>query len=200
MTTFINKDKLFLDEESFKSMVPSSRNVSDTQTIYYSIALSQTQQVKEIMGRDFYYDMVNSYTDFIDSGITMGIHYEYLMDNFLKPILAFTTYKRLINNLSFKLKEGGLRSNIETNTELAQPQDRGYIISEITRDIDTFIADMKHYIYDNRIYFPLYKGQLENDNRNDVNFGIGKVSNTKRNIYSGANQPVYQSKDQNNWF
>ena len=186
MNTFINNDKLFITEEVFKSMVPSSRGTSDTQTIYYSIALSQQQTIKEIFGRDLYEYVLNQYTLYVDSGITMEEHYSTLMDNYLKPILAFSTYKRLINNLSFKLKEGGLRYTIDQTTELAQYQDRQYIISEITNDINHFIGDMKHYILENVSYFPLYNQGFVGAEKQIENFGIGKVSNGKRNIYESG--------------
>lgn len=198
MATFINKDKLFLDENTFKAMVPSSRNITDTQTIYYCIALSQTQGLKEIMGRDFYDDMVSKYTSYIDSGVTMETHYYYLYENYLLPILSFSTYKRLIANLSFRMKEDGLRSSISNNSELATSQDRGYIIGEITTDIDNFIQDMKHYIYDNRSYFPLYKGKVEGDDRNEVNINIGKVERRRSNIYSSGDQLYNNNKP--SWF
>jgi hypothetical protein len=195
MTTFINKDKLFLDENTFKSMVPSSRNVSDTQTIYYNIALSQTQTLKTIMGRDFYDDMVVQYTLYADSGVSMEEHYSYLFENFLLPILSFSTYKRLISSLSYRLKEDGLRAALTSSSELASPEDRGFIISEITNDINNFIADMKHYIFDNRSYFPLYKGHLDGDDKNPVSFGIGKVEKRRNNIYTEGKSIYTQNRD-----
>ena len=86
MNTFINNEKLFIDEETFKSMVPSSRNVTDTQTIYYSISLSQQQIIKETLGRNLYEDILSKYTSYIDSGVTMEEHYLYLIDNFINRI------------------------------------------------------------------------------------------------------------------
>jgi hypothetical protein len=194
MTTFINSDKLFLDETSFKSMVPSSRNITDTQTIYYCIALSQKQSIKNLLGDDLYADMVTKYTLYVDSGTSMETHYSYLMENYLKPILSFSTYKRLINNLSFKLKEGGLRYSVEQTSELALPQDRGTIIQEITADIDTFIKDMKKYIYDNRVYFPLYDQGFEGVVNPETNFSIGKVDNPAKNRYSEGEQNDYYKR------
>lgn len=180
MNTFINKDKLFITEDVFKAMIPSSKNVTDTQTIYYSIALSQQNTIKEILGRDLYNDILDKYTLFVDSGNSMSEHYTFLMDNYLKPILAFSTYKRLISSLSFKLKEGGLRYNISNNDELAQYQDRSSIISEITNDINHFISDMKLYISENSGLFPLYnQGFIGAGNRTE-NFSIGKIQNKRR--------------------
>lgn len=179
MNTFINKDKLFITEEVFKSMIPSSRNVTDTQTIYYSISLSQQNTIKEILGRDLYEDILDKYTQYIDSGVTMEEHYSFLVDNYIKPILAFATYKRLISSLSFKLKEGGLRYTVNGNDELAQYQDRNSIIGEITNDINLFIADMKYYISDNIQYFGLYNQGFNNINGNK-SLNIGKIQNKRR--------------------
>ena len=187
MDTFINNNKLFISEEVFKSMIPSARNVSDTQTIYYSIAISQNNVIKDMMGRDFYDDMVSKYTLFVDSGTSMTTEYSYLMNNYLKPILAFSTYKRMINNMSFKLRDGGLRSSVDANSELAQYQDRQSIIQEITNDINQFINDMKHYIHDNAGAFPLYKMGFEGSQDGASNtLSIGKVENPHKNVYQAG--------------
>lgn len=191
MNTFINEDKLFLTEELFKSMVSSSRNVTDTQSIFYSIALSQKKTIKDILGLLLYNDILLSYTNYVDSGTTIETHYDYLIHNYVQPILAFSTYKRLILNLSFKLKESGLRSSINQVDELVQYQDRNVIMSEITDDIDVFIKDMKKYIYDNRTYFPLYEGSFTNVNSEKVELNIGKINNPSKNIYSDGIQKRY---------
>jgi hypothetical protein len=181
---FINNEKLFLTEEEFKSMVPSSRNVTDTQSIYYSIALSQRQTIKGMLGDDLYEDINSKYTLYIDSGTSMSDCYTYLVENFIKPILSFSTYKRLITTLSFKLKEGGLRYNVDQTSELAMSEDRNIIIRDINNDIDLFIIDMKKYIYDNRSCFPLYNKGFDGVVDNQVSFGIGKITNPTKNIYS----------------
>jgi len=184
MNTFINEDKLFIDEETFKAMVPSSRNVSDTQSIYYAIALSQRNTIRDILGDDLYEDIVSDYTAYVNSGTSMSSCYTNLMNNYLKPILSFATYKRLINNLSFKLKEGGLRAVEDTTSYLADGNDRAIIKSEITSDINMFIRDMKKYIYDNQSRFPLYDQGFDGVNEKKVNLMIGKVENPKKSIYN----------------
>lgn len=190
MNNFINDDKLFLDEESFKAMTPQMRNVSDTQSIYNALALSQKKTIKDILGDDLYVDILNSYTSYVDSGVTIETHYNYLIHNFVQPILAFSTYKRLILTLSFKLKQGGLRYTVEEGSELAQYQDRNTIMAEITDDIDVFVRDMKKYIYDNRTYFPLYEeGFVGMNEKTQLN--IGKVNNPSKNIYSSGLQKRY---------
>lgn len=175
MNTFINNDRLLIDEDVFKSMVPSSRNISDTQTIYYCISMSQNQTIKSILGKDLYEDIIDQYTDYVDSGVTMSDKYDELISNYLQPILSFSAYKRLINHLSFKLKEGGLRYSIDQTTELAQLDDRSVIFNEITNDINNFIKDMKIFIYDNQSYFPLYDQGFTGVVGNVKNLTIGKI-------------------------
>ena len=181
MNTFIDNEKLLITEDEFKSMTPSARNVSDTQSIYYCIVMSQKTVIKSIIGEDLYADVMNKYTEYIDSGVTMEVHYLYLVNNFLKPILAFATFKRLVNMLSFKLKEGGLRYTVDNNTELAQAEDRGLILNEMTNDINQLILDMKHYIYDNTGSFSLYDQGFKGVEEQQVNLMIGKIGNNKRN-------------------
>lgn len=193
--TFINNDKLMLDEITLKSMCPNIKNISDTQTIYYNISLSQNNNIKGILGHELYVDVLDQYTKYIDSGISFSnTHYSYIINNFLKPILAFTTYKRLVTGLSFKLKEGGLRSQVDDNSDLASYQDRNYVIGELNNDIAGFIKDLKLYIYDNRVYFPLYNQGFEHINEHsDVMYGIGKVESNKKNYYSyGNNRNKYR--------
>ena len=106
------------------------------------------------------------------------------MNNFLKPILSFATYKRLIDNLSFKLKESGLRAIGNSDSFLAEGNDRGLIKQEITADINMFIHDMKKYIYDNQSCFPLYDQGFDGVENKTVSLMFGKVQNPSKSIYS----------------
>lgn len=171
----ISNNILFIDEEELKSMVPSTRNLGDTQTIYYATTLSQINNIKNVMGRDFYEDMVSKYTDYVDNGIDMEEHYDFLMDYHIKPILALYVYKRLILHTSFKLKEGGLRTSISADSELVTPSERGEVTGQITNDINDLIENMKYYIYDNSSYFPLFEGDYGDIYNEEVNLMIGKV-------------------------
>lgn len=173
MNNFINDKKLLIDEETFKSMVPSSRNITDTQTIYYVISMAQTQTIKSILGKDQYDDIITEYTNYVDSGETMSECYDYLIHNFLQPILSFTAYKRLINHLSFQLKTGGLRYSLDQTTELAGVEDRSMIMNEINNDVNVLIGDMKEYIKDNKTCFPLY--YTKNCNVETTTYTIGKL-------------------------
>lgn len=184
INTFINQDKLFIDEETLKAMTPSMRNVSDTETIYYAIALSQRNTIRDILGQDQYDDILADYTLFIDSGTIMSDCYTNLMNNFLKPILSFSTYKRLIDNLTFKLKEGGLRTVNDSSTYVAEGNDRAIIKQEITNDINMFIRDMKLYIYENQSCFPLYNKGFDGVGEHQINTIIGKVSNPSKSFYN----------------
>jgi len=65
-------------------------------------------------------------------------------------------------------------------------EDRNIIIRDINNDIDIFIIDMKKYIYDNRTCFPLYEQGFDGVCDTNVSFGIGKVSNPGKNIYSSG--------------
>jgi len=172
MNNFIDDKKLLVDEETFKSMVPSTRNITDTQTIYYVISMSQKQTIKSILGKPLYDDIVDKYTDYIDNGISLSECYEHLISNYLQPILSFSSYKRLINHLSFKLKEGGLRYSLDQTTELADLSDRSMVMTEINNDINVFISDMKEYIKENKGCFPLY---YEISNKTNTTFTIGKL-------------------------
>ena len=175
MNTFIDNDNLFLDEETLKSILPSTRNITDTQTIYYSISMSQ-KRIKTLIGTPMYLDILSKWTNHIVSGGTLSTCDDELIHYYIQPILAFSSYKRLINHLSFKLKEGGLRYSIDTTTELADVSDRELIMRDITGDIDVFIKDMKQYIYDNKNCFPLYKGDFSGICvENKVSLNIGKV-------------------------
>ena len=173
MNCFINDKILLIDEDTFKSMVPSARNITDTQTLYYIITMSQNQSIKGLLGKDFYDDLIEKYDEYINSGGTLTDCYDELIHNYLQPILSFSVYKRLINHLSFKLKEGGLRYSIDQTTELADINDRSSIISEINNDINVIISDMNDYIYDNRDCFPLFKFKYPKDETSL--FRIGKL-------------------------
>lgn len=195
MTNFINSDKLLIDEVTFKSMTPSSMNVTDTQSIFYSIAMSQKSTIKHLLGDDLYADLIRQYTLYVDSGVSMESHYFYITENYLKPILSFATYKRLISQMSFKLKDGGYRFVTDMNSELASSDDRNTARSELTNDIDTFIKDCKKYIYDNKAYFPLYDKGFQNVNSNTNTLTIGSVNKPRR--YSSGEQNVILRDDKN---
>lgn len=184
INTFINSDKLFIDPETFYAMVPSARKVSDTQSMYYSIAMCQKKTIRDILGQDLYDDILAKYTLYVDSGTSMSTEYTYLMNNYLKPILSIDTYRRLIDVLSNKLGDAGLRTVQETTTFPSEGNDKYIIKKELMDDINTFIKDMKKYIYDNQSSFTLYDQGFDGVNQKRVSLMIGKVQNPKKSIYN----------------
>ena len=165
---------LFLDETTLKAKVPSSRNVTDTQTIFYSIRQAQST-LKNVLGRDFYFDLVVKYEALVNSGVSFSACENELFYDYIQDIVALETYKRLIDHLSYKLRDGGLRASIDDNSELAQSQDRGMIQKNIIGDINGIIVDMKNYIYDNSGCFPLYNQGYEGIIPPSNSLNIGKI-------------------------
>lgn len=176
MDTFLDNEKLLLDEETLKSILPSTRNITDTQSMYYAITMSQ-KRLKSLVGIDQFELILEAWTEYIDSGTTLSDCYSSIIHNYFQPILAFSTYKRLINHLSFKLKEGGLRYSLDQTTELADVSDREIIQREITSDIDIIIKEMRQYIYENRGCFPKYNQGFDGicDYKKNVPLNIGKI-------------------------
>lgn len=145
-------EKLFINEEELKSMIPTSRNVSDTQTIFYSIKFSQIRELRPHIGERTFDDLLEKY---YTTGYTMTPCELDLVD-MMKEVLSLMTYKRLINHLSFKLRDGGLRYSISGSDELAPTDDRQMILREITKDVDVLLGQINIYIKENKDCFPLH--------------------------------------------
>jgi len=106
------------------------------------------------------------------------------MNDYLKVILSLMSYKRLITTLSYKLRDGGLRTTLDANSDLTTSGEMGSMKQEITADIDGFIVDMKTYISENVSCFPLYTNGFAGVGSDSVNLSIGKVQNPGKSIYN----------------
>lgn len=112
---------------------------------------------------------------------------EILYDDYLKMILAYSVYKRLVIDMTYQLENNGLRKKFSDVSEVAEKTELTYVRNEIQNDLDFYKTELIKYINNNRGDYPLYFN--DTDSRyNSLNDSRVKGYDFNMNI-SSSNYP-----------
>jgi len=143
------------------ALIPEVNNNLEQSYIEYNIQIAQKQIIRPILG----YGLYNKIQLELSGGTISGQD-EIIYNDYLKLILALSTFRRLVSSMSYNLENIGLRiklSEVSDPTDLPQ---QSYYRNHIQNDIDFFKAELVEYICKNRNDFPLYFNDTA-DVRND---------------------------------
>lgn len=148
-----------------------------------AILFTQDSLIKDSIGQEWY--------DQILSQLSGGTGYtttenQYIIDNYLKHILAYGVWQYLAITLSLQLNDSGLRIKTSDHSQAAESKDIAFIRDFIQNYIDSRRKEMKRYIDNNKTLYPLYYSNIYGDrpSNNVYNFKIGGVPRKNKNGYN----------------
>lgn len=143
-----------------------------------AIKLTQQSVIKPSIGQEWFDQLLTQ-----KSGGTYTIPNKYIVDNYLKYILAYSTWQYLVISLSLQINSAGLRIKVSEHSEAAQTKDIQYYRDFIQNWIDNTRKAMFRYIQDNKNLYPLYYNNKYNEQpkNNQYNWKIGGVGGIKSN-------------------
>lgn len=149
-----------------KTLVPSINNEIDNTLISNAILLIQNTLVRDTLTQDFYENII-AY-----SATTAN---KYLIDNFLKNLIAYGCWQYLAVSLSLQLNSAGLRIKVTDHSQAAESVDIAFYRTYIQNFIDVTRKEMDRYIFENQTLYPLYYSDKWGDTPKKSNFRIGRV-------------------------
>lgn len=138
-----------------------------------AILLIQDTLLKDSLTYDLWVDI------FANSGTTAN---QYLINNFLKNIIAYGVWQFLVVTLSYQLNAAGLRLKTSDHSTLAESNDMAYYRGYIQNFIDNTRRLMEEYIEDHPGDYPLYYVYEHGKKPSINNFSMGRVGGGKSNF------------------
>lgn len=158
----------FTTPTEIKQNVPSINSEIDDRLINGAILLIQDTLVRESLTQDFYEDLV------LNSGTTANI---FLIDNYIKQLIAYGVWQYLAVSLSLPLNSAGLRIKTTDHSQAAEAIDITFYRTYIQNFIDNLRKMLYRYIYDHQLDYPLYFSDKWGDSPVKHNFRLGRVGN-----------------------
>jgi len=149
-----------------KALCLSINNEIDDTLVNNAILLIQDTLLKDSLTYDLWNDI------FVNSATTAN---KYLIDNYLKNLIAYGTWQFLVVTLSYQLNSSGLRLKVSDHSQLAESTDIQYYRGYIQVFIDNTRRLMNEYIEDHQADYPLYYVYENGMKPNQNNFKIGRV-------------------------
>jgi hypothetical protein len=149
-----------------------NNNISDDY-IMTTIEMEQKKNIRPLLGYSFYNQIQEQYT-----GGTLTTANTIIYEDYVRVILAYLVYKRLINTMTYQLENSGLRKKYSDVSEVAEPNELVYIRKEIQDDIDYYKKEMVKYLCENSSSYPLYINDTDDrynslDNARAKGFSFG---------------------------
>jgi hypothetical protein len=161
-----------------KAIVPEINfDISDL-LINNAIKMVQSTLLIDTVGQEWA-DELMSQTGTIVSGVTSGETYttanEYIVDNYLKNILAYSVWQYLVITLSLQLNSAGLRIKTSDHSVASESKDLAFYRDFCQNYIDRTRKLMHRYIDQNKASYPLYFNNIYHDVPKVYNFKIGHI-------------------------
>lgn len=174
-----------LTPEELKVLIPEVNNNIENSYIEYNIELAQKQVMRPLLGYGLYNQILLELSGgtITDTGNTAD---NTIYNDYLKLILALSTYKRLVSSMHYHLENTGLRVKL---TEVSDPTDlsqQSYYKNHIQNDIDFFKSELIEYICNNRTLYPLYFN--DTDDRDDHTAKRNYTNSWTISVINGKNQ------------
>ena len=169
-----------------KSLISEINNNISDDYIENVIMIEQKKQIRALLGYSLYNQIQLGV-----SGSTLSTADQTLYDDYIKLILAYSVYKRLVVSMSYQLENAGLRKKYSDVSELAEQTEISYVRSMIQDDLDFYKNEMIKYICNNQSLYPLYYNDTDARNANtdnkrsrgyDTGWNISSI-NGGRNIF-----------------
>jgi len=92
---------------------------------------------------------------------TLNTENEILYEDYIKMILAYSVYKRMIIDMTYQLENNGLRKKISDVSEVAEKDEMTYVRNQIQNDLEFYKTEMLKYINENQNDYPLYFNDID---------------------------------------
>lgn len=155
-----------------KTLVPEiNYEISDT-LISNAIKMVEMTVLQESIGQEWTDEIMSQ-----KSGGTYTTSNKYIVENFLKNILAYSVWQYLTTTLSLQLNSSGLRIKQSDHSIASESKDIAYYRDFIENYLDRVRKLMKRYIDDHKSDYPLYYNNIYHDkpSKNVFNFKISSV-------------------------
>lgn len=162
--------------QEVKSIFPIVNNEIDNTLVDSAILLTQDTLLKSSLTLDMWEDIMTN------SGTTANT---YLINNFLKNLIAYGVAANLVVMLSYQLNSSGLRLKTSDHSTLAESADITNYRTYIQGFIDNIRRVMEEYIEDNSSSYPKYFIYEDGKKPTINNFKIGRVGGADKTILPG---------------
>lgn len=149
-----------------KALCPQINNEIDNALINNAILLMEDTLLKDALTLDMWEDIL------ANSGTTAN---KYLIDTYLKNMLAYGVWQYLVVTMTYQLNSAGLRIKTTDHSQAAEASDMAFIRNYIQNFIDNTRRLMHEYIEDHPNSYPLYYTYEDGKRPHTNNFKIGRV-------------------------
>lgn len=167
-----------------KSLITTINNNISDEFILTLIEIEQKKVIRPILGYSFYNEIQLQV-----SGDTLTSDNEIIYDDYLKLILAYSVYKRLIVDMTYQLENAGLRKKYSDVSESADPSELSYVRKMIQEDLDFYKTELVKYVQQNVSKYPLYFNDTDsrwNTRDKQRNRGYNFGMNISDDIYNNS--------------
>ena len=155
-----------------KTMVPEINSEIDTGIVDNAIKLTQQSVLKPSLGQEWFDEIITQ-----RSGGTYSTANSYIVNNYIKWILAYAVWQHLVITLSLQLNSAGLRIKGSDHSQAAESVDMQYYRDYTQNWIDNTRKAMYRYINLHSSDYPLYYSNIYGDKprNNQYNWKMGKI-------------------------
>ena len=156
---------LFISEQYMRDNLPISRNL-DTKDITPNIQAAQELYLQDILGSVFYEYLMNVY-----SAQTLNANEIILVQDYIKPAVAYRTLEMALPFLSYQIKNKGAQRQFEDFGDSADFTQLRFIINETGNRAQFYERRLVRYLNVNNTLYPQYI--INNDGIIPANNGNG---------------------------
>lgn len=153
-----------------KSIVPELNNDVSDILINNAIKMVENTVLIDSCGQEWADELITQ-----KSGGTYTTANKYVIDNYIKNMLAYSVWQYLVITLSYQMNSAGLRIKNSDHSVAGESKDIAFYRDFTQNFIDRTRSLMKRYIDLHKSDYPLFFNNIYNDKPHTYNFRIGKI-------------------------